>query len=393
VEGAVLHEGARARVTAQLLFVEPERHAWAHSYECDISAVLSTQSEAARAIAECVAKALRPAEARMAVPAASPAVAPEIVEAYLRAVSEVYKASAESIGKALQLLRHITIEAPDFALGLAGHAACLFCLGWFGNVPAAEVFPGAKQMALRAVELDDSLSMAHHVLATMNWMLDWDLTAAEREFRRALELSPSNVDAHLLYATFLCAAGRHSESIAEAQYATRLDPTSLNAQQMAGWVYLHAGDYARAETQARRTTESYPDALQPHFVLGWAVWAQGRREEGVAEFEKALSLSREAMAVAFLGHAYGRLGRTQESRNLLPELEQLFSKGCASPIAFVILHAGLDDLDTAFSWMEAAFRIRADVVWFTSGFPCLDPLREDPRFAEIAGRSAIGAPR
>jgi adenylate cyclase len=192
VEGAALHEGGRVRLNAQLILMEPERHVWAHSYECEISAVLTTQRETARAIAECVATALIPTGAVMASPVPALPVAPEVIETYFKAVSELYKATAESIGKALQYFRHITIEAPDFALGLAGHASCLFSLGWFGNAPAAEVFSGAKQMALRAVEVDDSLSVAHHVLATMHWVLDWDIAAAGREFRRAIELGPSN---------------------------------------------------------------------------------------------------------------------------------------------------------------------------------------------------------
>jgi TolB-like protein/tetratricopeptide (TPR) repeat protein len=391
VEGAALHEGNLVRLTAQLILTEPERHVWAQSYECDMSAVLATQREAARAIAGCVATVLTSTGAVLPAPAPAPAVAPEIVETYFKALSGVYKASAESIREALQHFRDITVKAPDFALGLAGHAACLFCLGWFGNVPADEVYPGAKQLALRAVAIDDSLSMAHHVLATMTWVLDWDLAGAEQEFRRAIELSPSNVDAHMLYAGLLCVAGRHAEAISEAQCGLRLDPTSPAAHQMAPYIYLHASQYLQAEAGARRTIELFPDSLQPHFVLGWVAWRQGRTEEALAAFEKAHSLSREAMSLAFLGHIYARLGRTEEARRLLRELDQLFREGRASPIAFVILYAGLGDLDEAFRWLEAACRSRADMVWVTAGFPGIDPLRSDPRFADLVHRMGIVA--
>lgn len=391
VEGAALHEGNLVRLTAQLILTEPERHVWAQTYECDMSAVLSTQGETARAMAACVATMLRSVGAVMPAPAAAPPVAPEIVEDYFKALSAVYKASAESIQEALQYFRDITMKAPDFALGLAGHATCLFCLGWFGNVPAAEVYPGAKELALRAVAIDDSLSTAHQVLATMNWVLDWDLAAAEREFRRAIELSPSNVDAHMFYAGLLCVAGRHSEALSEAQYGLRLGPASPAAHQMAPWIYLHASQYALAEAGAKRTIELFPNSLQPHFVLGWVAWRQGRTEEALAEFEKAHSLSREAMSLAFLGHIYARLGRTAEARRLLRELDQLFREGRASPIAFTILYAGLGDLDAAFRWLEAACRSRADLVWVTAGFPGLDPLRSDPRFAELVHPMGIVA--
>ncbi len=140
VEGAVLHEGNRVRLTAQLILMDPERHAWAQSYECDMSAILSTQREAARAIAACVATALRPAGAVVApAPVQTPPVAPEIVDAYLKARIEFEKMSAEGIAESLRFFREIAVKAPDFALGLAWHAGCLVGLGLWGHAPIREV--------------------------------------------------------------------------------------------------------------------------------------------------------------------------------------------------------------------------------------------------------------
>ena len=389
VEGAVLLEGNRVRVTAQLILMEPERHAWAQSYDCDLSAVLATQREAAQAIAECVVTVLRPAAVvKLAAVPARP-VAPEIVETYLIARAEMVKETAEGLAKALQCLREMTAKAPDFALGLAGHALCLISLGWWGLVPAREVYPSAKQMALKAVGIDDSLVDAHLALALMIWILDWDLAAAEREFRRAIQLSPSNPEAHMAYAVFLCSAGRNSESLAEIEYGLSLNSTALLPNQGAAWLYLTNGDPGKAEAQARRTIQSFPDSLQPHFVLGWAAWCQGKAEEAVAAFEKALSIARGAISLSFLGHIYARLGRTEEATGLLRELDKLFSQGQASPIAFVVLHAGLGDADAAFEWLETACRLRDGMEWLLPGFPGLDPLRSDPRFVDLIRRTGI----
>ena len=391
VEGAVLHEGSRVRVTAQLVLMEPERHAWAQSYDCDMSAILTTQRDAARAIAACVATALRPAGAVTPVAVPSPPVAPEIIEAYLKARTELGKMSAEGIGKALQYLREITGKAPDFALGLAGHAYCLCSLGYWGHAPIRETYPSTQQMALKAVAIDDSVCEAHVVLGMISWLLDWDLAASEREFRRAMELSPSNPDAHMFYAIFLGSVGRPSEGIPEAQYALRLDPTSLLPSTAAAWIYLFAGQHGKAEGQARRTIESFPDSLHAHFVLGWAAWRQRRAAEAVAAFEKALTLSREAFSLAFLGHIYGRLGRRDEAKCLLRELDQLFTQGQAPPIAFVVVYAGLGDADAAFDWLETAYRLRDDkLFWLTT--PMFDPLRPDPRFAQFVHRMGLVAP-
>jgi hypothetical protein len=119
VEGAVLQEGEKIRVTAQLILADPERHLWAETYDCDTSAVLATQHEAARAIAVSVATAFRSSSPLAVTQPARRPVAPEIVETYLSGRAELYKMTAESIAKALQCFREIAVKAPDFAEGLA----------------------------------------------------------------------------------------------------------------------------------------------------------------------------------------------------------------------------------------------------------------------------------
>ncbi len=393
VEGTVLHEGNRARVTAQLILMEPERHVWVQSYHCDVSAVLTTQHDVAQAIAACVATVLGAPGVTTPSPVPPRPVAREIVEAYLRARNELRKMSAEGIGKALQSLREITVKAPDFALGLAEHALCLGSLGYWGHAPIRETYPSAKQMALNALAIDDNLDAAHLALGLVKWALDWDLAASEREFRRALELSPSNPDAHTFYAIFLSHVGRPSEAIAEIQYALRIAPTSLLSNTAAAWMYLSAGPPGKAKAKARRIIESFPDSLHAHFVLGWAAWLQRRSEEAVTAFEKALGLSREAFSLAFLGHIYGRLGRKDQATRLLRELDRLFTQGHAPPIAFVVIYSGLGDLDAAFDWLETAYRLRDDkLFWLTTGLPLVDPLRSDPRFDQFVHRMGLATP-
>jgi TolB-like protein/tetratricopeptide (TPR) repeat protein len=383
VEGAALHEGNRVRLTAQLILTEPERHAWAQSYDCDMSAILTTQRDAAQAIAECVATALKRTSAVVPPAIAARPVAPEIAVAYLKARVEFDKMSAEGIEKALQGFRDMTLKAPDFAPGLAMHAACLFMLGYWGHAPVVEVYPSAKQLASQALAIDENFGTAHLVLAWMNLLLDWDMHAATREVRRAIELNPSDSDAHSFYSTLLCFANRNPEAMKEVQYALTLNPTALLPNQYAAWMYLHMGQHARAETQARRTIERFPDSLQPYFVLGWSAWYQGRASDAVAALEKALSHSREALSLSYLGHIYGRLGRTDEARRLFQELEQQRAQGHAPPMAFAVIHAGLGEFDAAFDWLRTAYRIRDGYLFWLAGVPGLDPLHSDPRFSDL----------
>jgi tetratricopeptide (TPR) repeat protein len=352
---------------------------------------LSTQRDAAQAIAACVAAAFRPGGA--ALPAAVPAqpVAPEIIETYLKAHSELGKMSAEGIGKALGHFREITLKAPDFAQGLAEHAICLGSLAYWGHVPIGETYPSVRHMALKALAMDDSLDAAHLAVGMANWF-EWDLAAADREFQRALELSPSNPDARMLHAIFLSHVGRLSEATTGIQYALRLDPASLLPNTAAAWIYLAAGQHGNAEVQARRTIESFPDSLHAHFVLGWAAWRQSKGADAVAAFEKALSFSREAFSLAFLGNVYGCLGRKDEANCLLRELERLFAHGHAPPIAFVMIYAGLGDADAAFDWLATACRVRDDKLFWLPVLPAFDPLRPDPRFAGFLDRLGLAQP-
>jgi TolB-like protein/tetratricopeptide (TPR) repeat protein len=389
VEGAALHEGLRVRLTAQLILTEPERHAWAHTYDCYMSAVLTTQREAARAIAGCVATALRPAGAEMPPAVAARPVAPEIAEAFLRARTDFETMSAEGIGKALQSFREMTVQAPDFAPGLAWYSACLFMLGYWGHAPASEVYPSAKHLALQALAIDDSLSRAHLALAWMNLLLDWDVDAAMREVRRAIELGPSETDAHSFYSTLLSFVGQKPEAMREVQYMLDLNPAALMPNQYAAWMYSHLREHARAEAQAKRTIELFPGSLQPRFVLGWSAWYLGRAEDAVAALEKALSQSREALSLAYLGHVYGRLGRVDEAKRLFGELEQLRARGQAPPIAFAVIHAGLGDIQAAFDWLETAYRLRDGSLFWLPGAPGLDPLHSDPRFADLVHRVGV----
>lgn len=387
VEGAVLHEGNRARMTAQLILMEPERHLWAQSYECDMGALLSAQREAAKSIAECVAAVLKPMDAvTIATPPEAQPIAPEVVESYFLARNELFKMSAEGLGNALRYLRGITVKAPDFASGLAGYAACLGSLGYWGHAPVREVYPGAKQMALRALALDDGLDVAHVVLGMVHWMLDWDLASAEQELLRAIELGPSNSDVYTFRAIFLSHVGRYSEAASQVQYALRLAPASLFPNHAAAWIYLAQGHLTKAEDQARRTLALFPDPIHAYFVLGWSAWRRHRIAEAVAVFEKALSLSREAFSLAFLGHVYGCAGRRDEATGLLRELDRLFANGQAPPVALAMVHAGLGEVDAALEWMETAYRLRDDKLFWLPLIPAFDPLRPDPRFAAFLHR-------
>ena len=223
VEGSVLHSGERVRVTAQLIGATPERHLWAESYERDLGNVLALHSEVAQAIARKIEIAVTPEE-QTRLARVRP-VNPEAHEAYLK--GQYYLNMGvhdERFNKAIDYFNEAIEKDPAYALAYAGLAEAYARLGVYR--PPKEFFPKAKAAAMKALELDDTLSEAHTSVAVARAFYDWDWAAAERGFKRAIELNPSSASAHVWYGDMLGALGRLDESLAETKRGHELDPVS-----------------------------------------------------------------------------------------------------------------------------------------------------------------------
>ena len=167
VEGSALHAGARARITAQLILVEPERHVWADSYECDMGEILGAERRVARAVAHGVEATLAPSEQAM-LDAAAP-VDREAHEAYLKARHHGDAWTREGFEKSLHHLHCALTFDPDYAPAHAQLAWTLSRLGFWGHVPVEDAFPAAREAAARALALDEGLSSADDALGWVKW--------------------------------------------------------------------------------------------------------------------------------------------------------------------------------------------------------------------------------
>jgi TolB-like protein len=225
VEGAVERSGDHVRVTANLVQVDPERHLWAESYERDLRDVLVLQSDIARAIAREIRVELTPQEqARLSV---YRPVSPEAHEAYLKGLYFWNQRTEEGLTKGLEYFQKAIELDPNYPQGYAGLADSYAVLAYRGYLAPQEAYPHARAAALKALELDDDLAEAHTALAAVTEMYDHDWVSAEREFKRAIELSPGYANAHHWYALHLDETGRMEESIAEIKRALELDPLSM----------------------------------------------------------------------------------------------------------------------------------------------------------------------
>ena len=224
---------------------------------------------------------------------------------------------------------------------------------------------------------------AHGALANdVLFAYDWNWTAAEREFKRALELDPSNSAVHGQYGDFLNMMGRYDEALQQRQRAYELNPLWVQTLVEISWVYRDMRNYPRALEYIQRAIEREPNYAFPYMNRGMVLELQGHLQEAVPDFEKAASLAHSPMIYGFLGRAYAQAGRRSDSLNVLIKLKELSSHRYVDPVPFIAIYAGLGDNDRAFHWMDKAYWER-DYFLVTLKSPNWDELRSDPRFQAI----------
>jgi eukaryotic-like serine/threonine-protein kinase len=386
VEGSVQRSGGRVRITAQLIHGATDRHLWAKEYEGDMSDVLRLESEVARAIANEIRIQVTPEErGRLG---AVRAVNPQAHEAYLLGRYHRWKLNEQDLRQAIEHFERAIQLDPSYAAAYAGLSDAWSERGIWGAMSFQEVKPHARAAAIKAVELDQNLSEAHSSLAHVKYAFDWDWAGGENEFRRALELDRSNLEAHHYYAIMLMALGRFPESLAEIGRAQDIDPLSSTIQSSFGRILYRARSYDAAISHLRRAIELDADNFGAYGRLGDVYEQLGRLPEAIAMQKKAMTLRGEgAFHGARLGRLYALMGRRRDALNVI-ESSKAGQGGVRYASEIALTYAALGDKDRAFAWLEKAVE-RRDLVIFLKQDPKFDSLRSDPRFDELFRRVGL----
>jgi tetratricopeptide (TPR) repeat protein len=294
------------------------------------------------------------------------------------------KRTPEGFSKAIEYFQQSIAKDSSFALAYSGLADCYSFLPTLTSVPPKEAYPKAKEAALKALEIDDTLAEAHASLAYAKANHDWDWSGGEGEFQRAIALNPDYAIAHLWYAWTLASTGRFEESIAEAERALELDSLSLEINWFLGVAYYFARQYDRAIEQFRKTLELEPNFYLPHTFLGWAYIQKSMYKEGIAELEKAVAIAPSNMSLTFLGYGYAAAGRRSEAQKVVDQLDELSKHRYVPPFHRAIICVGLGEIDQAFVWLEKAYEERFIVAIKVN--PIFDAVRSDPRFTDLLRR-------
>jgi len=390
VEGSLAREGQQIRVHAQLIRAATDEHIWAGEYQRNYESILEVQGEVARNIVEQIQLNLTPQDrARLT---SKPPVDPEAYENYMRGRYYFNQRTEDALHKSIASFQQAIARDPAYAPAYSGLAEAYAMLGFRGGLPSKDALAGAKKAALKAIELDDALAEPHASLAFIAETYEWDWPAAEREYKQALELNPSYAQAHNWYAGYLTYSGRFNEGVAEAMRARELDPLSLPLNNALAGRLLAAGRYDEALRQVRTTLGLDEHFAPAHQTLGWVYLHGGKQNDAIREFQSALELAGPADTdmQLDLGFAYAVSGRPREARRILANLQQLHQQGIVPAASLATLYGALGESNEAFLWLEKAYRERDPQLTYLKAGRRFEPLREDPRFAQLVRR--VGLP-
>ena len=387
VEGTVARSGQRVRITVQLVRARDDRNLLSETYERELSDVLLMRSELANAVASQIQMKL--VEQQQIKPVRRQKVDPKAYDAFLKG-NFFLQQGIRGISKSIDYFHQALSVDPSMADAHVGLAEALCFAGIFGFRPSAETYLEARTEALRALEIDDTSAGAHNVLADVKKGYDWELTAAETEYKQSLQMNRSHLLTRLWYAECLTRLGLFSRAIEESDQALALDPVSPISHNNRAMLLFRARRFDEAIEAGRLALD-----LDPTFVN--ALWWQGLSHAGKRAFPEAIQCLTKALGMhdgplfrSLLGYVYGCAGDRSRALGMLSDVTIMSRQRFVSPVDFAVIHAGLRDADSVFQWLEVAFRTRATRIHELHA-PYFDSFRADPRYANLGRR--VGLPQ
>jgi tetratricopeptide (TPR) repeat protein len=279
---------------------------------------------------------------------------------------------------------------PNFALAYTGIADCYVSIAWYAFIPPEVAYERAKEAAEKAVEIDDTVSEAHVSLANVKTLYYWDWEGAENAYKHALELNPSNAEAHHQYAHLMTMRGRLEDGVTEMKQALELEPLSVVINSCLGQNLYFAREYDAAIEQLQKAIEIDPNYYDPYGWLGMAFLNKGDFEQASALFQKGTSFPRfKTRMLGALGYAYADEGRRDEAENIIQQLKDLSEGQHVDPCYMAWIHAGLGEKETAFDWLDKGYKERSNWMLMLKVDPLFDSLHSDLQFETLLKKMGL----
>ena len=386
LEGSARRAGDQVAITAQLIQVSNQTVAWGERYSGDVKDLLRIQNQVASTIASEVLNKL-PHDAISAREVNR--------EAYLDYLEGRYfwnRRTADGFAKAITLFQKSIDIDPTYAPPYAGLADCYELLGSapYWTLPPQEAFPKSEEAARKALQLDESLAEAHVSLGYSQLVYERNVPEAKKEFLRALELRPDYATGHQFYGYYLTAVGNLDEAIAERQKAVELDPLSPLLASALGEAYYQARQFDRTIIQNTKALELDPAYAIGLVNIGRAYQQKGMHQQAQEAFGKILALAPDNPAIlALLGHDYASSGEKTKAMQIIAKLGGIAQHHYVPSLYIAMVYTGLGDRQHAFEWLDKAYAERCEYLVYLPTEPMADPLRADPRFADLLKRIGL----
>jgi len=382
--GRIMQLGDSLIVKTELVDVARHTQLWGEQYRRSFTDIFSLQDDISQEISGKLRLQLSGEERQKLIKRYTDNT--EAYRLYLKGRHFVHKRTPDWIKKGVECFLQASDFDPNYALAYAGLAEAYgFLASSTGGQRPREAYPKAKAAATKALELDETLGEAHCTLGFFRLLYDWEFTAAENEFKRAIEFSPNFANAWDGYGFYFKATGQNEASIRACQRAQELEPLSLFITLSLAWAYYFARQYDRAMEQGAKALDMDPNFGFAYWHRGMAYIQQKKFGDAITALRKAISLSGPATTfISYLGYANARLGKSREARQMIAQLERVSKRQYVSSYFIAIIYLGLGELDRTFEWLEKAYEERSGFMAFINVEPMLDALRGDPRFKALA---------
>jgi serine/threonine protein kinase/tetratricopeptide (TPR) repeat protein len=385
--GKVKRDGDRIRMSVQLIDALDGATMWSETFDEPWTEIFAIQDSISTQVARAAAVRLTGAERQQL--AKRDTDNPAAYREYLKGRHFWSQRTSVALKQGLQHFERAIELDPRYASAYGGVADSYIGFATWRVLEPNVAYVKARDVAIKALQLNPALSEPHSVLAMVSLYFDWDWPAAEAEFKRAIALNPSDATAHLRYALALPWFGRFDEALREIARAREVDPVSPLLSANEGQILYLARRYDQAIAHFRRAGASEPTFFANYQTLGSVYIQTGAFDDGIAAYKKAIDLGASSQLQADLAHAYAVSGQTARARKILDELIARATRNYMSAFDIARVYVGLHDHDQAFAWLEKAYHERTRPMLSIRIDPRLDPLRSDPRLDALTRRMKI----
>lgn len=373
LEGSVRKSNNRVRVTAQLINAADGFHLWSQTYERELDDIFTLQDELSRSIVDALQMQISELNGSKVTESTTSI---EAYNLYLKGNYFLNKRNKESLERSIEYFNQAIAVDSIYALAYGGLAVSYNNLGGWWFVEPSIAFPKAKEAALKALEIDNSLGLAHFALGEFQMFYEWNWKAAEESFKLAISLDPNYSDGRVWYWILLSLVDEFDKADVQIKKALELDPLSLVVNFNLASHFLQQGHYPKAIEQALKTLEMDGTFAPVHWTLYNIYYAMGENDLAFEYFKKWRTSQNEDPELLQMG--YNQEGWAGVAKLIIPLLESKTTYIPSSTIAQYYIHLGNND--KALDYLESSYDQRDNVITQLRVSPIYKTLYSNPRF-------------